>query len=160
MNLAVFGNVVTSFSYFGTNLLGIGLHSYGFTDSGAEYLVNFVVGQGALLGNGLVCFQAWRSFSRDADAAFNGRLRTWLAAFDIAWLLMALLWFGGVYAQSSLVWFGGIYESLPWLTFFAKVGAYVCLGLIWVLAAVSWLPFASPAEPKLTMPSAAPLPAK
>ena len=32
--LAVFGNVVTTWSWFGTNQLGIGLHSYGFT-SGA-----------------------------------------------------------------------------------------------------------------------------
>ncbi len=28
MNLAVFGNIVTSFSWFGVNMLGIGLHSY------------------------------------------------------------------------------------------------------------------------------------
>jgi ABC-type transport system involved in cytochrome c biogenesis permease subunit len=28
--LAVFGNVVTSWSWFGTNMLGVGLHSYGF----------------------------------------------------------------------------------------------------------------------------------
>ena len=32
--LAVLGNVVTAFSWFGTNLLGIGLHSYGFTQTG------------------------------------------------------------------------------------------------------------------------------
>lgn len=32
--LAVFGNIVTTWSWFGTNQLGIGLHSYGFT-SGA-----------------------------------------------------------------------------------------------------------------------------
>ena len=33
MNLAVFGNIVTSFSWFGVNMLGIGLHSYGFMDA-------------------------------------------------------------------------------------------------------------------------------
>jgi ABC-type transport system involved in cytochrome c biogenesis permease subunit len=32
--LAVLGNVVTAFSWVGTNLLGIGLHSYGFTQTG------------------------------------------------------------------------------------------------------------------------------
>src|SRR5581483_5398282 len=32
MALAVFGNIVTSWSWFGTNMLGIGLHSYGFTE--------------------------------------------------------------------------------------------------------------------------------
>ena len=33
MVMAVFGNIVTSWSWFGTNMLGIGLHSYGFTDA-------------------------------------------------------------------------------------------------------------------------------
>ena len=32
MAMAVFGNIVTSFSWFGVNMLGIGLHSYGFMD--------------------------------------------------------------------------------------------------------------------------------
>src|SRR5262249_23654664 len=30
---AIFGNVVTSWSWFGVNMLGIGLHSYGFTEA-------------------------------------------------------------------------------------------------------------------------------
>ena len=34
--LAIFGNIITAFSWFGVNLLGVGLHSYGFTDSGYE----------------------------------------------------------------------------------------------------------------------------
>ena len=34
MAMAVFGNIVTSFSWFGVNMLGIGLHSYGFMDTG------------------------------------------------------------------------------------------------------------------------------
>jgi len=29
--LAVFGNIITSLSWFGMNMLGVGLHSYGFT---------------------------------------------------------------------------------------------------------------------------------
>jgi ABC-type transport system involved in cytochrome c biogenesis permease subunit len=33
INCAIFGNVVTSWSWFGVNMLGIGLHSYGFTDA-------------------------------------------------------------------------------------------------------------------------------
>ncbi len=41
MALAVFGNIVTSWSWFGTNLLGVGLHSYGFTDRGFWALVFF-----------------------------------------------------------------------------------------------------------------------
>ena len=38
MNLAVFGNIVTSFSWFGVNMLGIGLHSYGFMDAAFKWL--------------------------------------------------------------------------------------------------------------------------
>jgi ABC-type transport system involved in cytochrome c biogenesis permease subunit len=36
--LAIFGNVVTAWSFFGTNMLGVGLHSYGFTDTGRPLL--------------------------------------------------------------------------------------------------------------------------
>ena len=38
MQLLVFGNIVTAWSWFGTNLLGVGLHSYGFTESGSFWL--------------------------------------------------------------------------------------------------------------------------
>lgn len=40
--LAVLGNVVTAWSWFGTNQLGIGLHSYGFTSGALIGLVSFV----------------------------------------------------------------------------------------------------------------------
>ena len=43
--LAVLGNIVTAFSWFGTNLLGIGLHSYGFTESGFLWLTAFCASQ-------------------------------------------------------------------------------------------------------------------
>jgi ABC-type transport system involved in cytochrome c biogenesis permease subunit len=44
--LAVFGNIVTSWSWFGTNMLGVGLHSYGFTDNARFlWLVGFVLSQ-------------------------------------------------------------------------------------------------------------------
>ena len=45
MALAVFGNIVTSWSWFGTNMLGVGLHSYGFMDAAFWALVGFVVSQ-------------------------------------------------------------------------------------------------------------------
>jgi ABC-type transport system involved in cytochrome c biogenesis permease subunit len=32
MAMAVFGNIITSLSWFGVNMLGVGLHSYGFMD--------------------------------------------------------------------------------------------------------------------------------
>jgi len=43
--LAVAGNIVTAWSWFGTNMLGVGLHSYGFMDSAAFYLAAFVASQ-------------------------------------------------------------------------------------------------------------------
>lgn len=43
--LAVGGNVVTAWSWFGTNMLGVGLHSYGFMDSAARWMWIFVASQ-------------------------------------------------------------------------------------------------------------------
>ncbi len=50
MSMAVFGNVVTAWSWFGTNLLEVGLHSYGFTDSGAITLGIFMITQIVIIG--------------------------------------------------------------------------------------------------------------
>ncbi|HYE60763.1 MAG TPA: cytochrome c biogenesis protein CcsA [Phycisphaerales bacterium] len=41
--LAVLGNIVVAWSWFGTNMLGVGLHSYGFMDSAAFWLLAFVL---------------------------------------------------------------------------------------------------------------------
>ena len=62
MNLAVFGNVVTSFSWFGVNMLGIGLHSYGFMDAAFKWLMAFVASQLFIIALGLLPKQYWRSF--------------------------------------------------------------------------------------------------
>ena len=43
--LAIFGNVVTAWSYFGTNMLGVGLHSYGFMDKAFMPLMIFIGSQ-------------------------------------------------------------------------------------------------------------------
>jgi len=61
VNLAVFGNVVTSWSWFGTNMLGIGLHSYGFMDSAFKFLMLFIVSQLVLIGLGLLPLKYWGS---------------------------------------------------------------------------------------------------
>jgi len=63
MNLAVFGNIVTSFSWFGVNMLNIGLHSYGFMDAAFKWLMVFVGSQVAIIGLGLLPLRVWRSFS-------------------------------------------------------------------------------------------------
>jgi ABC-type transport system involved in cytochrome c biogenesis permease subunit len=61
MGMAVFGNIVTSWSWFGTNMLGVGLHSYGFMDAAFYALVSFVVSQLLIIGLCLVPREKWRS---------------------------------------------------------------------------------------------------
>jgi len=61
MVLAVFGNVVTSWSWFGVNMLGIGLHSYGFMDSAFPWLIAFGASQLAFIVVGLLPPHLWRS---------------------------------------------------------------------------------------------------
>jgi ABC-type transport system involved in cytochrome c biogenesis permease subunit len=60
--LAVFGNIVTSWSWFGTNMLGIGLHSYGFTDAAFKWLILFISTQVFIIFLGLAPQKLWRSF--------------------------------------------------------------------------------------------------
>jgi ABC-type transport system involved in cytochrome c biogenesis permease subunit len=62
MNLAIVGNIVTSFSWFGVNMLGIGLHSYGFMDAAFKWLMIFMVSQVAIIAVGLLPLHWWRSF--------------------------------------------------------------------------------------------------
>lgn len=61
MNLAVVGNIVTSWSWFGTNMLGIGLHSYGFMSGAFLWLGGFIISQLALIALGCMPPQKWRS---------------------------------------------------------------------------------------------------
>jgi cytochrome c-type biogenesis protein CcsB len=69
MNMAIFGNIVTSFSWFGVNMLGIGLHSYGFMDAAFKWLMLFVISQAALILIGLIPIQYWRSFRKPASSS-------------------------------------------------------------------------------------------
>ena len=62
MALAVFGNVVTAWSWFGTNMLGVGLHSYGFTSAAFYGLIVFVASQLAVIGLAVTPLAKWRSF--------------------------------------------------------------------------------------------------
>ena len=72
MNLAVFGNIITSFSWFGVNMLGVGLHSYGFMDKAAFWLYSFIATQLALIGLGLLPPRYWASL-RNLKAAPDGK---------------------------------------------------------------------------------------
>ena len=44
-SLAIFGNIVTAWSWFGTNMLGVGLHTYGFMDKAFYPLMIFINSQ-------------------------------------------------------------------------------------------------------------------
>ncbi|MDF7808729.1 cytochrome c biogenesis protein CcsA [Pontiellaceae bacterium B12219] len=59
--MAVFGNVVTAWSWFGVNQLGVGLHSYGFTDSASFWLVMFCLSQAVICGMGMISPGRWKS---------------------------------------------------------------------------------------------------
>jgi ABC-type transport system involved in cytochrome c biogenesis permease subunit len=51
---AIGGNVITAWSWFGTNQLGIGLHSYGFTSGVLMLLAGYVVSQLVLIAAGFL----------------------------------------------------------------------------------------------------------
>jgi ABC-type transport system involved in cytochrome c biogenesis permease subunit len=59
---ALVGNIITSWSWFGVNMLGIGLHSYGFTDTAFKWLSAFVVSQMVFVALVLMPARKWRSY--------------------------------------------------------------------------------------------------
>ncbi len=61
--LAIGGNIVTSWSWFGVNMLGVGLHSYGFIPGAVLALGGFVFTQLSLMGLGVLPMKYWRSFA-------------------------------------------------------------------------------------------------
>jgi hypothetical protein len=69
MNMVIFGNIVTSWSWFGVNMLGIGLHSYGFMAAAFWWLLAFVLSQVALIILGLLPSGMWKSFQTPARPA-------------------------------------------------------------------------------------------
>ncbi|MCM2304252.1 MAG: cytochrome c biogenesis protein CcsA, partial [Elusimicrobia bacterium] len=67
MMMSVFGNVITSVSWFGVNMLGIGLHSYGFMDSAFWWLLAFSLSQMMIIALAALPPRFW-SHSRQLDA--------------------------------------------------------------------------------------------
>ena len=59
--LVVLGNIVVAWSWFGTNELGIGLHSYGFTEGVKESIWAFVASQSVIVCLGLIPLRIWAS---------------------------------------------------------------------------------------------------
>ena len=60
MAMAIFGNIITSLSWFGVNMLGVGLHSYGFMDKAFWALTGFGISQAILIAMCLMPQRFWR----------------------------------------------------------------------------------------------------
>jgi cytochrome c biogenesis factor len=58
--MSVFGNVVVSLSWFGVNMLGVGLHSYGFMDQAFGTLMIFITMQLVVMALGMLPLKYWR----------------------------------------------------------------------------------------------------
>lgn len=72
MVLAVGGNIVTAWSWFGTNLLGVGLHSYGFMDGAMFTLALFAAVQMLIMSAAMIFpTEMWWSFRKPAKKAAN-----------------------------------------------------------------------------------------
>ena len=78
MIMAIFGNIVTSFSWFGVNMLGVGLHSYGFMQKAFPWLLGFMISQLALITIASMPLENWRSFrtASPADDEFPSTMPT------------------------------------------------------------------------------------
>lgn len=63
MAMAIFGNAITAFSWFGVNMLGVGLHSYGFMEKAFPWLIGFVIAQLILILLSRIPLDKWRSFA-------------------------------------------------------------------------------------------------
>jgi ABC-type transport system involved in cytochrome c biogenesis permease subunit len=61
MIMAVGGNIITALSWFGVNMLGIGLHSYGFMDQAFYALAGFTVVQLLVIAVASIPLTRWRS---------------------------------------------------------------------------------------------------
>jgi hypothetical protein len=66
--LALGGNIVTAWSWFGVNQLGIGLHSYGFTSGVVRALITFGAYMLVCSIFGLLPLRWWWSRAKDSDA--------------------------------------------------------------------------------------------
>lgn len=72
MAVAIFGNIITAFSWFGVNMLGIGLHAYGFMDAAFRWLLLFDCTQVVLVVLALLPLKYWRSFRMPGASSSGG----------------------------------------------------------------------------------------
>src|SRR5207249_5322714 len=67
--LCIVGNMITAWSWFGTNQLGIGLHAYGFNKELAESCRDFWISQLVIIGLGLIPRSYWASAGKKPGTA-------------------------------------------------------------------------------------------
>ncbi|HSL20907.1 MAG TPA: cytochrome c biogenesis protein CcsA [Vicinamibacterales bacterium] len=73
MLLAVGGTVIATISWIGMNMMGVGLHSYGFMPRKFGWLALFLVSQLVVLGVGLLPLPYWRSSrERRSESPLDG----------------------------------------------------------------------------------------
>jgi ABC-type transport system involved in cytochrome c biogenesis permease subunit len=71
--MSVFGNIVVSLSWFGVNMLGVGLHSYGFMDQAFGTLMAFIASQLAVMALGMLPLKYWRGIQARGKQGFADR---------------------------------------------------------------------------------------
>jgi ABC-type transport system involved in cytochrome c biogenesis permease subunit len=79
MCLAIGGNIATGWSWFGTNMLGVGLHSYGFTDAAFVALTAFAISQIVFIAIANLPLRMWRSFKHRTNVSTAPEHREQLA---------------------------------------------------------------------------------
>jgi predicted membrane protein len=70
--LSVFGNIVVTWSFFGVNELGVGLHSYGFTEGRLLKMLLFCLSQLLIFGIGCLPRSCW--WSKRVNDDMNNKL--------------------------------------------------------------------------------------
>jgi ABC-type transport system involved in cytochrome c biogenesis permease subunit len=73
--MSVFGNVVVSLSWFGVNMLGVGLHSYGFMDRAFGPLMAFIASQLVVMALGMIPLKHWRGIQARGTQVSAVRLK-------------------------------------------------------------------------------------
>jgi ABC-type transport system involved in cytochrome c biogenesis permease subunit len=71
MALAILGNCVTAWSWFGTNMLNVGLHSYGFMEKTFFWLISFWASQIFMAAVGILPLRMWESFRLNSSEKKN-----------------------------------------------------------------------------------------
>jgi ABC-type transport system involved in cytochrome c biogenesis permease subunit len=121
MALATFGNIVTAWSWFGVNMLGIGLHSYGFMDQAFNWLILFVGLCLLLISLAMLPNSIWKSF------ATNSETKGLRQAAGIVCGLLAIVHVTTVLKDSSASFYFFIVELVIFL------GVILTLSLLWLI---------------------------